>query len=205
MSSASPPAPPGWYPDPGGERQWRVWTGTQWSDTTRPYTTSSTSAAPTASAAASPVLSYVRRYGVLATFSGLGLLVGVLAHWPGSAQPVPAWFAFATSNLAVGLLALGSFVYALAARALTSRWHVVALIPGLNVAYVSGLLGERLSGTWPTRRVVAEVIILVLFVARAHAAPWLAVAPVLVGLSHYVTLRALEERGESRSVSPAES
>jgi hypothetical protein len=204
VSSASPPAPPGWYPDPGGERQWRVWTGTQWSDTTRPYATGSTGAA-TRIATAPPVLGYVRRYGVLATFSGLGLLVGVLAHWPGSAQPVPAWFAFATSNVAVGLLALGSFVYALAARALTARWSVIGLIPGLNVAYVSGLLGERLSGTWPTRRVVAEVIFLVLFVTRAHAAPWLAVAPVLVGLSHYGTLRALEERGESRSISLAES
>jgi Protein of unknown function (DUF2510) len=204
VDSASPPAPPGWYPDPGGERQWRVWTGTQWSDTTRPYVTSSTGAA-TSAPTASLVLRYVRRYGVLATFSGLGLLVGVLAHWPGSAQPVPAWFAFATSNLAVGLLALGSVVYALAARSLNARWNVIALIPGLNVAYVSGLLGERLSGTWPTRRVVAEVVILVLFVSRAHAAPWLAVVPVLVGLSHYGTLRALEERGESRSISLAES
>lgn len=38
MSSPSPSTvPPGWYPDPSGERQWRVWTGMQWSDLTRPY------------------------------------------------------------------------------------------------------------------------------------------------------------------------
>jgi hypothetical protein len=35
--SATSPIPPGWYPDPAGARQWRVWTGTTWSDATRPY------------------------------------------------------------------------------------------------------------------------------------------------------------------------
>lgn len=184
MSSATPPAPPGWYPDPGGERQWRVWTGSQWSETTRPY-------APVPRASREVVLApaggldHLRRFGVPATFAGLGLLVSVLAHWPGNAHPVPAWFALGASDLAVGLLALGAFVYALAARTLAGRWSVAAVVPGINVAYVSGLLSERLTGTWPTRRVVSEVILLVLFVAQAHAAPWLALAPVLVGLSHY--------------------
>lgn len=206
MSSASPPAPPGWYPDPGGERQWRVWTGTQWSDTTRPF-----APPPHPSVRVAPArpydgaLEYARRYGVLATFAGLGLLVGVLAHWPGSARPVPMWFAFATSDLAVALLVLGSFLYALAARSLTSRWHVVAVIPGLNVAYVSGRLGEQLTGTWPTRRVASEVILLTLFIAQAHVAPWLAVAPALVGLSHYGLMQTYAERPEPGGVARAES
>ncbi len=207
MSSASPPAPPGWYPDPGGERQWRVWTGSQWSDTTRPFAAPER---PQTSRVTTPpyygsALDAARRYGVLATFAGLGLLVGVLAHWPGSASPVPTWFALAASNLAVGLLALGTFVYALAARALTSRWSVAGLVPGLNVAYVSGLLGERLTGAWPTRRVASEVIVLVLFVVQAHAAPWLALAPVLVGLSHYGLFQSLAEQPRASGIASSES
>src|SRR5271155_4319368 len=37
VSLSSAPVPSGWYPDPSGARQWRVWTGTQWSELTRPY------------------------------------------------------------------------------------------------------------------------------------------------------------------------
>src|SRR5580692_5309378 len=38
VSLSSPyDVPPGWYPDPSGTRQWRVWTGTTWSEVTRSY------------------------------------------------------------------------------------------------------------------------------------------------------------------------
>ena len=206
MSSASPPAPPGWYPDPAGERQWRVWTGAQWSETTRPFASHADLASrPTPPVPSRGALDFARRYGVVSTFAGLGLLVGVLAHWPTSAQPVPMWFALIASDLAVGLLVLGTFLYALAARSLTSRWRVVTVVPGLNIAYVSGLLGEGLTGTWPTRRVASEVILLALFVARAHVAPWLAVAPALVGVSHYGLLRRVAERADAGGVTAAET
>ena len=29
--------PPGWYPDPGGSRSWRVWNGHEWTGVTRPF------------------------------------------------------------------------------------------------------------------------------------------------------------------------
>lgn len=194
MTSATSPAPPGWYPDPGGERQWRVWTGTEWSDTTRPYDAPRAATATYGSAPA-----YLRRYGVVSLFAGLGLLVSVLAHWPGTAHPSPAWFALAASDLAIGLLTLGSVLYALGARALLGRWTPMAFVPGVNVLFVSGLLGEVLEGRWPTRRVVAEAVILTLFVAGAHAQAWLAVAPVLVGLTHLGALGALDARSPSGS------
>jgi hypothetical protein len=191
VTSATSPAPPGWYPDPGGERQWRVWTGTEWSDTTRPFSELARDARPpsTATYASAPAL--LRRYGVVSLFAGLGLLVSVLAHWPGTAHPSPTWFAFAASDLAIGLLTLGSVLYALGARALLGRWTPAAVVPGLNVMFVSGLLGEALEGRWPTRRVVSEAIILTLFVAEAHAQAWLAMAPVLVGLTHLSALNAV--------------
>lgn len=194
MTSATSPAPPGWYPDPGGERQWRVWTGTEWSDTTRPYDAPRSATATYGSAPA-----YLHRYGVVSLFAGLGLLVSVLAHWPGTAHPSPAWFALAASDLAIGLLTLGSVLYALGARALLGRWTPMAFVPGVNVLFVSGLLGEVLEGRWPTRRVVAEAVILTLFVAGAHAQAWLAVAPVLVGLTHLGALGALDARSPSGS------
>ena len=193
MTSATSPAPPGWYPDPGGERQWRVWTGTEWSDTTRPYATRPPRVTTYASATA-----YLRRYGVVSLFAGLGLLVSVLAHWPGTAHPSPTWFALAASDLAVALLTLGSFLYALGARALLGRWTPVAFVPGVNVLFVSGLLGEALEGRWPTRRVVTEAIILTLFVAEAHAQAWLAIAPMLVGLTHLGALGALDAMSAPR-------
>ncbi len=195
MTSATSPAPPGWYPDPGGERQWRVWTGTEWSDTTRSYDARPVTVATYGSAPA-----YLRRYGVVSLFAGLGLLVSILAHWPGTAHPSPTWFALAASDLAIGLLTLGSVLYALGARALLGRWTPAAFVPGLNVLFVSGLLGEALEGRWPTRRVVAEAIILTLFVAEAHAQAWLAIAPVLVGLTHLGALDALDARSPSGSV-----
>ena len=192
MTSATSSAPPGWYPDPGGERQWRVWTGTEWSDTTRPYSERARGARPpsTTTYASAPTL--LRRYGVVSLFAGLGLLVSVLAHWPGTAHPSPTWFALAASDVAIGLLALGSVLYALGARALLGRWTPAAVLPGVNVLYVSGLLGEALEGHWPTRRVAAEAIILTMFIAEAHAQAWLAVAPVLVGLTHLGALGALD-------------
>lgn len=192
MTSATSPAPPGWYPDPGGERQWRVWTGTEWSDTTRPYSERARGARPPSSTTYASAPALLRRYGVVSLFAGLGLLVSVLAHWPGTAHPSPTWFALAASDLAIGLLTLGSVLYALGARALLGRWTPAAVLPGVNVLYVSGLLGEALDGHWPTRRVAAEAIVLTMFIAEAHAQAWLAVAPVLVGLTHLGALGALD-------------
>ena len=199
------PTPPGWYPDPGGERRWRVWTGAEWSETTRPYDTRPYDTRPTSAATYATAPTYLRRYGVMSLFAGLGLLVSVLAHWPGTAHPSPVWFAFAASDLAVGLLTLGSVLYALGARALLQRWTPAAVVPGLNVLFVSGLLGEALEGRWPTRRVVSEAIILILFVAEAHAQAWLAIAPVLVGLTHLGALDALGDTTRLSSSTLAES
>ena len=44
MSSATPPTPPGWYPDPGGGPQQRYWDGAQWTDTLAPGGTPSPAA-----------------------------------------------------------------------------------------------------------------------------------------------------------------
>ena len=195
MSLSAPGfVPPGWYPDPGGGRQWRAWNGTTWSDLTRPYGAATTTSTPGDSLALVQALDRLVRYGVGAIFAGLGLVVSVLAHWPGTAQPVPTWFAITFSNAGVAMLFMGSVLFAFAARALDGRWSAGALVPGLNVVVVAGLVHHRLSGRSPWRRVATETLLLAFFVTQSHLHPWLGVIPMVVALEHLVSTRALLEQ-----------
>lgn len=189
------PAPAGWYPDPEGQRQWRVWTGTEWSTTTRPYgerTSEPDSARETVILVGS--MQRLVRYGIVITFAGLGLVVGVLAHWPGTAHPSPTWFAVLASDVGVALLMLGSLVFAFAARALQGRWSVAAWVPGVNILLVNGLVLERLTERWPVQRVVSESVLMALFIAQSHAYPWLGIVPAVIALNHLGATSALVER-----------
>ena len=184
MSSMSPsPAPPGWYPDPAGSRQWRVWTGEAWSHLTRPYGPVAPGDHPTP--APSLPLSLLRalrrlsRYGIVGSFSGLAVVVGVLAHWPGSAHPASRAFSLVALDAGLALVALGSASFAVAARELEGRWSPWAVVPGVNLMWVNALVTRRLGGR-PVRRVLSETVLLVLFATQFHVQPWLGVAPMVV-------------------------
>ena len=176
--------PPGWYPDPGGARQWRVWTGTNWSELTRPYGEPVVSTPVVASLPLIDALHRLLRYGIVAFFAGLGLVVNVLAHWPGTAKPTPFWFASTALELGIGLLIIGSLCFSFAARQLEGHWTVEAFLPGINVLVVSGLVTQRLGGRSPLWRVLTETILLALFIGQSHTELWLGVAPALVTLDH---------------------
>ncbi|HUY43537.1 MAG TPA: DUF2510 domain-containing protein [Acidimicrobiales bacterium] len=194
MSTTPLPAvPPGWYPDPSGARQWRVWTGTAWSELTRPYGPESKEPSLLASLPLINALDRVSRFGVVGVLGGLGLYVSVLSHWPGSAHPVTNWFATTAVALAFALFFLGSTAYAFAARELTGRWSLSAVVPLVNLEVVNAQLTQRL-GTSPTRRVVADSVLLVLFVMQFHQDPWLGIAPVLVALSQSFWVRTFLEQ-----------
>jgi hypothetical protein len=188
VSTTSTPVPSGWYPDPSGARQWRVWTGSQWSELTRPYG----EAAPAPSIATDlsliQALHRLVRYGIAGNFAGIGILVSVLAHWPGTAHPVSEWFAVSASNVALALLLIGSACFAFAARELEGHWTPWAFVPGVNLFMVNVVVTQRLGGR-PLRRVGAEVVLMALFIAQFHADTWLCVAPVIVaaGQSQWVT------------------
>jgi Protein of unknown function (DUF2510) len=185
MSSTAVPS--GWYPDPSGARQWRVWTGTQWSELTRPY--GDVAPAPSIANDLSLIQALHRlvRYGIAGSFAGVGILVSVLAHWPGTAHPVSEWFAVSACNVAVALLLIGSACFAFAARELEGHWTPWAFIPGVNLFMVNVVVTQRLGGK-PLRRVGAEVVLMVIFIAQFHAETWLCVAPVIVaaGQSQWV-------------------
>jgi hypothetical protein len=186
--------PPGWYPDPSGARQWRVWTGTNWSELTRPYGEPVVLTPVAASLPLIGALHRLLRYGIVAFFAGLGLVVNVLAHWPGTAKPTPFWFASTALELGIGLLLIGSLCFSFAARQLEGHWTIEAFLPGINVLVVSGLVTQRLGGRSPLWRVVTETILLALFIGQSHTELWLGVAPALVTLDHMRWTSALVDR-----------
>jgi hypothetical protein len=167
---------------------------------TRPYGPASPPlAAPAAPSVVSSLalidgLNRLVRYGTLALFTGLGLVVSVFAHWPGTAHPTPLWFAMTALDTGLGLLVIGSACYGWAARLLQGHWSIEAVLPGVNVLLVSALVTQRLGGRSPTWRVVSETILLALFVIQSHAEPWLAIAPALVALDHVRWTSSLLDR-----------
>ncbi len=187
--------PPGWYPDPSGQRRWRVWTGTQWSHVTRDYGRPATADVGRGDGAVALALALQRmlRVGVVGVVGGLSLMVNVLVHWPGTAHPTPQWFAVTASGLATALLTVGSFVSAETVRALRGRWTVDAVIPGINFLAVGALVAARLGRTSHVRT-AAEVVLLVIFTTSSRAAPWLDLAPVVVAFGRSAWLSVLLEQ-----------
>jgi hypothetical protein len=188
---ATIPVPPGWYPDPAGIRQWRVWTGTVWSDVTRPYGEKVDASRP-----AFPLLFALRRVqnlGVVGILGGLGLLVSVLAHWPGTAHPAPEWFAVVASGVAAALLVLGTTVCAFGVKELEGRWSIAAFLPGMNLFVASALVNRRL-GMRPTWRIMSEIVLLVAFAFSSRGHLWLCVGPVIVAYIELTWFGALIDR-----------
>ena len=192
MSSSGTPVPSGWYPDPSGARQWRVWTGTQWSELTRLYGDTAPAASIASDLSLIQALHRLLRYGIAGDFAGISILVSVLAHWPGTAHPVSEWFAVAACNVAVALLIIGSACFAFAARELEGRWTPWAFIPGVNLFVVNVVVTQRLGGK-PLRRVGAEAVLMLLFVVQFHNASWLCVAPVIVAVGQSQWIATLIE------------
>jgi hypothetical protein len=195
--------PPGWYPDPSGARQWRVWTGTSWSELTKHY--GEPDVAPSV-VSSLPLIGAPHRlvlYGIVSFFAGLGLVVNVLGHWPGTANPAPVWFATSALTVGIGVLVIGSVCFSLAARELEGRWTIEGVIPGINMLMVSALVTQRLGGRSAAWRVGTEVVLLAVFISQSHSELWLGVAPALVTLDHMRWTTALLDRLAGSPVSVA--
>lgn len=200
-STISAPVPSGWYPDPGGERQWRVWTGETWSSLTRPYGDSVVVPSLPGSLALVTALHRLLRYGIVALYAGLGLIVSVSAHWPGTARPISSMLASTLLDTGVAMLIMGSVAYALAGRALEGRvtpWNVT---PVVNALAVSAFVTQRLNGRFMARRMVSEAVLLMLFVTQAHLFVWLGIAPTVIVLAESKSLDLLIQQlaGTSRA------
>jgi hypothetical protein len=186
--------PPGWYPDPGGERQWRVWTGRGWSAVTRPYGDPVSPAPLAETLGLVTAVQYLIRYGVVATFAGLGLVVSIVAHWPGTAHPIDATLAATLLSSALALLAIGSACYSFAGRELVGRWVPAVLVPGVNVVVVSSMVSRQLGESGPLRRVAVDAALVTLYVLQSRHYPYLAVVPALVSLDLTTALTRLSRQ-----------
>lgn len=193
MSNVTSPVPPGWYPDPSGERQWRVWNGTQWSEVTRPYGARandpehSTHLGPTELETLS-TLRRLTQFGVLSYYAGFALLVGLITHWPGRAHPVSARFASATLGAGLGLTLIGALSFAACVRNLRGRWTLDALIPVINSFAASYWMSRRLGLRGFEFRLFADLLITAGFVLLCSSQPWVGVA--LAGVAFTQLARA---------------
>ncbi len=198
---ASNQPPPGWYPDPGGERQWRVWTGTKWSEVTRPYGESLPSESLVGSLGLIHALHLLVRYGVVAAFSGLGLMVSAVAHRPGTLQPTPQWFTDAAFGTGVALVLFATVVYGWTLFELEGRIQLWTFVPLLNIFAVGALVSTRLGAKSPALRIFSDALLMALFVFGLRSHPWLAVAIALVALGHAQWTSALLDQLTSRGSS----
>jgi hypothetical protein len=197
-TSATNPIPPGWYPDPGGAREWRVWTGTAWSQVTRPYGEPVDTPRLATSFSLLLALRRVQNVGIVGVLGGLGLLVSVLAHWPGTAHPTPEWFAIVASTVAVAFLAVGTAACAFGVKELEGRWSLAAFAPGVNLFIASALVNRRL-GIRPAWRIISELALLVVFVLSSRDDLWLCVGPVIVAYLESTWFSALIDRLSGRA------
>jgi hypothetical protein len=178
-----------------------VWNGEDWSEVTRPYGESAKSSRFSGSLALVQALRRVFTLGVIGVLGGLGLLVSVLAHWPGTAHPAPMWFAVAASSAAVALLLVGSVVCAFGVRELEGHWSPVAFLPGANLFVASALVTHRL-GRHQVWRITSEVILLVIFAVASRNDLWLCLGPMIVAYVETTWLGALID--QLNGPSPAE-
>lgn len=184
--------PPGWYPDPSGEKQWRVWNGKEWSDITRAYVASS--ATSLLSVDQIRVLYGLRRYGILSFFAGAGMILGLVHYWPGSLHPVPWWFSNFYVALGAALLFLGYASFTRAALQLEESTTISAFVPLVNIVFVTLLCQHRLQNPFLRRVVISEAFLFVIVAAGIGISPWLIIIPALLSAQHFYWTNVLLDR-----------
>ena len=189
MSETGASIPPGWYPDPSGERQWRVWNGAAWSNITRAY-------GPPASDPVAPfgpaeldtlsALHRLNRFGLLAYYVGFALVVSVTTHWPGHARAMSLRVASPLLGVAIGLTLIGALAFAAVVRALRGRWSVEAVVPVLNSFVASSLISRRLGIANNTLRLGLDALVTLGYVTLSSTNAWFGVFFASVAAYQYV-------------------
>ena len=129
VEDSGPPA--GWYPDPAGQRQWRVWNGHSWADATKSFGDDPHSAAATVPAVRAH--DALVRYGVMSYFAGAGLLIDAIHHRPAPfSNSTPGSFLI-MSIFGAALFLVGHLCYARALTTLLDGRQPIVVIPILNL------------------------------------------------------------------------
>ena len=143
MTTESSGPPPGWYPDPAGARQWRIWNGREWTDTTRPYG----DAPPPLSKTLVAVRAHhaLARYGVVSYFAGIGLMIDAYHHRPALLATTNVHLYSVFVLLGFALFAIGHFAFTRATSSLLAAPHWVVSVPLVNVVVWSRFVALRCS------------------------------------------------------------
>jgi hypothetical protein len=172
------PPPKGWYPDPTGAPQWRIWNGTTWSEHVRGF---SAPVPPLVSALeAVRATATLERGGAASFFAGAALLIDAAHHHAGLvARSANLYATIVVVGLALAVFGHVAFARAGATIAGHHRW--LAAVPVLNVLMWAGWACERASYPLPLatrpvsrRRGAAEAVRFVqsLSVAALVAYAW---------------------------------
>ena len=131
MTTEDSGPPAGWYPDPSGQRQWRIWNGRSWSDATRTYGEEPHPRAATVPAVLA--LNSLIRYGVLCYFAGAGLVIDAVHHRPAPFTSLSNSSYLAMLFVGVGLFMVGHRQFSRALGSLLDGPHPVTYLPVLNL------------------------------------------------------------------------
>ena len=198
MSDSTAQVPAGWYPDPTGARQWRVWNGAAWSNVTRPYGEASATPAPTHlgidELATLGALRRLTQVGILAYYTGFAFLSSLIGHWPGRIHPVSPRFASAAAGAAIGLVLIGAIAFAASVRALRGRWTLDAVIPVVNTFAAAWWMSLRLDLGNALPRLVVDALLTAGFVLLCPTQPWVGVALASVAFNQLARTYALIDR-----------
>jgi hypothetical protein len=176
--------PSGWYPDPSGQPQWRVWTGTQWSNVTRPYRLEGfTQRKLLSSLNKVQSIARARYLAPLGYFGALNLLASLLIHWPIGPKPFSDPWLLPLLGLLIFFFVMSWVVTAQAVRSFQENWTFWALVPLGNLLILTGLLRhELLGGT--ARPLPSDLLGLVMWAIVAPSTPVAGAITALMALAH---------------------
>lgn len=199
----TPPA--GWYPDPSGADQWRVWNGQSWTDLTRPYGPAAPARDPVGVALLHDGMRSLRallRYGIAAYFMGLGLLVSVIVHRPGQDPALSPSLYAALLGAALGFLLIGTAAYAVFLRHFLGRWTLEGLLPGINVIVTTYVVAHHVAPRHAVARVAIEAVIVILFCRYVAIYPAVCVLLAYVAQQHVRVTQSLLAAATTQMSSP---
>lgn len=184
MNDIDTTTPSGWYPDPSGQPQWRVWTGNKWSSVVRAYR--SEGAAPrTILSTLDRVRSIARaRYiGPLGYLGGINLLASILTHWPSSSAPFADPWLLPLLGLFTFSFVMAWAITAQAVRSFQDNWTFWALVPLGNLLILTGLLRRELLGG-VSRPLTSDLLGLIMWAIVVTSSPVAGAITALMALAH---------------------
>ena len=190
MQESTTTTPSGWYPDPSGQPQWRVWTGSQWSTITRPYGTSRPST-PALLVSLNQIrsLARARYFAPFGYFAGLNLLVSIIGNWPSGPHPLTHPWLLPLLGASAFFIIMAWAISAQAVRSFQESWTFWALLPVGNQFVLTALLRKRLLGPL-ARTSSGDLVGIVMWMIVATSTPLAGIITALIAFGQVQLINA---------------